>query len=187
MGKKVEVFDRHDSRLTTDDFGLSSYRLVAWISLAGILAALGYVGRFAGGEPPDDVLYLWSTFIGALVQYGIMFILILAIAHGFDRRLLAFEPPERRWAAVGRAVVALVVILVATGILSQFLDAGDEQLVNPLHAIRAAGQSVWLDFLRRGLVTNGGLLHRIRHDAILPRPAGLRSFSSLRHLLCHRG
>jgi transaldolase/glucose-6-phosphate isomerase len=38
--------------------------------------------------------------------------------------------------------------------------------VNPLHAIRDAGQSVWLDFLRRGLLTNGGLLHRIRHDAV---------------------
>jgi membrane protease YdiL (CAAX protease family) len=106
-------------------------RLVAWIALTGILAALGYAGRIAGGEPPDDVLYLWSTFVGALIQYAIMFVLILVIAHGFDRRLLAFEAPERRLAAVGRAVLALVVILVATGILSQFLDAGDEQGLVP--------------------------------------------------------
>jgi len=106
-------------------------RLVAWIALTGILATLGYAGRFAGGETPDDVLYLWSTFAGALVQYAIMFGLILWIARGFDRQLLAFEPPERRLRAVGLAVVALIVILVATGILSQFLDAGDEQGLVP--------------------------------------------------------
>jgi len=108
-----------------------SGRLAAWIALAGILALLGYAGRFAGGEPPDDVLYLWSTFAGALVQYTIMLVLILVIAHGFDRRLLAFETPERRLRAVGLAVVALIVILIATGILSQFLDAGDEQGLVP--------------------------------------------------------
>ena len=77
-------------------------RLVAWIALAGILAALGYAGRFAGGEPPDDVLYLWSTFVGALIQYAIMFVLILVIAHGFDRRLLALRgagaAPAPPWA-----------------------------------------------------------------------------------------
>ena len=106
-------------------------RLVAWFALTGVLAALGYAGRLSGEEPPDDVLYLWSTFIGALVQYTIMFVLILVIARGFNRPLLGAEPPERRWAAVGRAVVALVVILVATGILSQFLDAGDEQGLVP--------------------------------------------------------
>jgi membrane protease YdiL (CAAX protease family) len=92
---------------------------------------LAYAGRFAGGEPPDDVLYLWSTFVGALIQYTIMFVLILVIARGFNRPLLAFEAPERRLAAVGRAVLALVVILVATGILSQFLDAGGEQGLVP--------------------------------------------------------
>ena len=108
-----------------------SGRLAAWIALTGVLAALGYAGRFAGGEPPDDVLYLWSTFVGALIQYTIMFVLILVIARGFNRPLLAFAAPERRLAAVGRAIVALVVILVATGILSQFLDAGDEQGLVP--------------------------------------------------------
>jgi len=106
-------------------------RLIAWISLTGVLAVIGYAGRIAGGEPPDDVLYLWSTFVGGLIQYAIMFGLILWIAHGFDRRLLAVEPPERRLAAAGWAVVALVVILVATGILSQFFDAGKEQGLVP--------------------------------------------------------
>jgi membrane protease YdiL (CAAX protease family) len=106
-------------------------RLIAWFGLAGVLAAIAYAGRLSGGEPPDDVLYLWSTFVGALIQYAIMFALILWIARGLNRPLLALEAPQRRLAAVGWAVVALVVIVVATGILSQFLDAGDEQGLVP--------------------------------------------------------
>ena len=81
-----------------------------------MLAAISYAGRLAGGEPPDDVLYLWSTVVGALVQYAIMLILVLAIARGFDRRLLALEVPGAcaggRWAW---PLVALVVIVATAG------------------------------------------------------------------------
>jgi transaldolase/glucose-6-phosphate isomerase len=38
--------------------------------------------------------------------------------------------------------------------------------VNPLLLLREAGQSVWLDFLRRGLLTSGNLEHRLHHDAV---------------------
>jgi len=106
-------------------------RLAAWAALAGGLAAVAYAGRLAGGKPPADVLYLWSTFIGAVVQYGIMLILILAIAHGLDRRLLALELPERRGRAAALAVAALVVIMASAGILSRFLNAGGEQGLVP--------------------------------------------------------
>ena len=106
-------------------------RLVAWCSLVGTLAAISYAGRIAGSATPDDVLYLWSTFAAALIQYGIMLTLVLAIAHGLDRRLLALRVPEDRWRAVRRAVLALVVIVAASAILSQFLDAGDEQGLVP--------------------------------------------------------
>jgi membrane protease YdiL (CAAX protease family) len=99
--------------------------------MVGLLAAVSYAGRLAGGDMPDDLLYLWSTFVGALVQYGIMLILILAIARGLDRRLLALETPARRGRAVGLALVALVVIVAAAAALSPFLDAGDEQGLVP--------------------------------------------------------
>jgi transaldolase / glucose-6-phosphate isomerase len=38
--------------------------------------------------------------------------------------------------------------------------------VNPLRQLREAGQSVWLDFLRRRYVTSGGLEQRVREDAV---------------------
>jgi len=106
-------------------------RLVAWCALAGVLAAISYAGRAAGEKPPDDVLYLWSTFVGAVVQYVIMFVLVLAIARGLDRKLLALRVPERRRRAVGLAFAALGIIVVTTAVLSRFLDAGDEQGLVP--------------------------------------------------------
>jgi len=106
-------------------------RLVAWGALVGLLAAASYAARLSGSDPADDVLYLWSTFAGALIQYGIMLVLILAIAHGVDRLLLGLEAPAARRRAAGLALVALVVIVTATAALSPFLDAGDEQGLVP--------------------------------------------------------
>lgn len=106
-------------------------RLVAWGTLVGLLAAVSYAARLGGAETPDDVLYLWSTFVGALGQYGIILILILAIAHGLDRPLLALQGPGRRGRAAGLAVAAFFAIIAATAALSPFLDAGDEQGLVP--------------------------------------------------------
>src|SRR5436305_2024023 len=38
--------------------------------------------------------------------------------------------------------------------------------MNPLLELREAGQSVWLDFLRRGLITGGGLERLIEEDGL---------------------
>ena len=106
-------------------------RLVAWGALVGLLAAASYATRLSGSEIADDVLYQWSTFAGALIQYGIMVILILAIAHGIDRPLLGLELPAAKGRAAVLAVAALALILAASAALSPFLDAGDEQGLVP--------------------------------------------------------
>jgi hypothetical protein len=106
-------------------------RLVAWIVLVGLLAAASYGSRLAEAEVPDDVLYRWSTFVGALIQYAIMLTLVLAIARGFNRPLLALERPASLVRAVKLAGVALVVIVGTTAALSPFLDAGGEQGLVP--------------------------------------------------------
>jgi transaldolase len=38
--------------------------------------------------------------------------------------------------------------------------------MNRLQALHEAGQSIWLDFLRRGLITDGGLARLIRDDGV---------------------
>ena len=105
-------------------------RLVAWVVFVGALAALAYAGRVAGGEPPDDVLYLWSTFVGALVQYAIMLVLAWLIARGLGRDLLALRG-LRSGAAARAGGFSPRRDLVATAILSQFLEAGKEQGLVP--------------------------------------------------------
>ena len=83
-------------------------------------------------ETPGDVLYLWSTFAGALIQYGIMLVLILAIARGLRSPLLALERPAAlRSRREARRRSRSVVILAAAGLLGQVLDAGDEQGLVP--------------------------------------------------------
>jgi len=106
-------------------------RLLAWSVLVGLLALASYGSRLAGGDTPEGILYMWSTFVGALIQYGIMFILVLAIARGFNRPLLALERPAATGRAVLLAAVAFGVILAATAALSPFLDAGGEQGLVP--------------------------------------------------------
>ncbi len=106
-------------------------RLAAWCLLVSLLAAAAYAARFADAETPADLLYLWSTFVGAVIQYGVMFVLVLAIARGLDRGLLGLELPVRRKRAALLGLAALVVIVAAAAALSPFLDAGDEQGLVP--------------------------------------------------------
>ena len=69
--------------------------------------------------------------MGALIQYGIMLVLILAIARGLRSPLLALERPARLGRAFKLGAVAFGVILAATAALSPFLDAGEEQGLVP--------------------------------------------------------
>src|SRR5436190_10543020 len=39
-------------------------------------------------------------------------------------------------------------------------------MTNPLEELRAAGQSIWLDYIRRGLITSGGLARFVRDDHV---------------------
>lgn len=106
-------------------------RLAAWAVLVGLLALTSYGARLSDAATPEDVLYRWSTSAGALIQYGIMLVLILAIARGFGSPLLALERPASAWRAAKLGAIAFGVILVTAGALGQVLDAGDEQGLVP--------------------------------------------------------
>jgi membrane protease YdiL (CAAX protease family) len=112
--------------------GATRGKLVAWSALVLALAALSYSVRLSdGGAPPDDVLYRWSTAVGAAIQYGIILAVVLLIARGLDRRTLGLVRPPSWGRAVVLSVAGLAAIWVAGAILNVFLQAGEEQGLVP--------------------------------------------------------
>jgi membrane protease YdiL (CAAX protease family) len=107
-------------------------RLVAWLGVVTVYAALAYSARAASGKPDDDVLYQYSTALGGVIQYAIMLAIVLLLTKGLDRRqVLALGRPRSWWRAAGLAIVTIVGIYVFTTALDPFLHAGEEQGYTP--------------------------------------------------------
>jgi membrane protease YdiL (CAAX protease family) len=110
----------------------SGGRLVAWLTLVGVLTLLNYAGRAAGGTPERDVLYRWETFAAALFQFGLMLVIVLLIARGGPaRELLALRRPTGwgRAALIGLGVY--IGVLIVAGALEPFVNAEEEQGLVP--------------------------------------------------------
>lgn len=108
-------------------------KLAAWLTLVGVLAALNYYGRYGvDTEPDQDVLYQWGSFVGGVIQFGLMFGIVLWIAAGGPaRELLALRRPTSWPAALALAGGVFVGTFVLAAALSPFLNAGDEQGLLP--------------------------------------------------------
>jgi len=107
-------------------------RLIAWVVLVGVLAALSYAANLADpGDPDRDILYRWSTAVGGLIQYGVIAAVVLLIARGLAPATLGLRRPVSWGAAVGLLGASLVAIFVVGAILNQFLEAGEEQGLVP--------------------------------------------------------
>ena len=79
-------------------------RLVAWATIVGVLAALGYAGRYAGGKPPKEPLYRWDQFAGGLVQFLVLLGLMLLVAVGLPRpRSPRTSSSSRSWRRSSRS------------------------------------------------------------------------------------
>jgi transaldolase len=52
------------------------------------------------------------------------------------------------------------------GVPSFFVRASFNTMSTRLHALHAAGQSLWLDYIDRTMLSNGDLSRRIRDDAL---------------------
>jgi membrane protease YdiL (CAAX protease family) len=105
---------------------------VLWLALVGVLAVIAYVGRFESGKPDPQILYEWSTALGAIIQDGIVLALVLAIARPrFD--LLALRRPAVLGQALGYAGAALVAIYIFEGIYAGLTHPGNEQGLTPSH------------------------------------------------------
>ena len=107
-------------------------RLVAWLVLVGVLATFAYLGRAAGEDPPEDVLYRYDTAIAAAILYGLVFGALLLIAQGTSvRTLFALRRPTS-WPRAGLISLAIFGLMLVVGaVLEPFLDAGEEQGLTP--------------------------------------------------------
>jgi uncharacterized protein len=107
-------------------------RLVAWLVLVGTLALFAYLGRAAGGDPPEDVLYQYDTAVGSAILYGLVLAVVLLICQGTSvRHMLALRRPASWKSAALISLAIFGIMLVLGAALDPFLDAGEEQGLTP--------------------------------------------------------
>jgi membrane protease YdiL (CAAX protease family) len=112
----------------------SHRRAAIWVAVTGAFAALNfYAANVASGQDErQDVVYSYGVLASAALAYGLLFVFVLALSSGGDRReTLALRPPESWWRALGLAAVSLVVIFVGAALLLALTNAGDEQNLTP--------------------------------------------------------
>jgi membrane protease YdiL (CAAX protease family) len=110
---------------------LSNRKLVAWCTLVGALAALGYAQRFSSGKPPRNALYKYDIAISELVTYLILFGLFLWIARGLSWDQLGVRRPRSWSRAVGLGALIFVCVFIAESALEPLLHPSREQGLEP--------------------------------------------------------
>jgi membrane protease YdiL (CAAX protease family) len=108
-----------------------SGRLAAWLLLVGVQILISYATRAGGGKPPKNAVYQWSLSGGALIQYGIILAVVLAIALPEPRRLLALRRPASWPRSLGVSAGVFVAVYVFGVALDPFLHPGREQGLTP--------------------------------------------------------
>jgi len=108
-------------------------RLALWLALVAVMIAVSYASRAASGKPDPEILYRYTTAIGALVQDGILLALVLAIA-GLRADLLGLRAPAGGlWRTLGTLLSALVAVYVFEVVYSSLTHPGNEQGLTPSH------------------------------------------------------
>lgn len=107
-------------------------KLVAWFAFVGTLSAIAYASRFAGGKPPKDALFEYSTAANELVLFAIILAIVFWIARGLSKReAFALRAPRSWRRALGLGIGVLIVISLTNAILNPFLHGGREQGLTP--------------------------------------------------------
>ena len=118
-----------------------SGKLVAWLTLVAAVSAIGYADRVAGGKPPKDVVYKYSTAASELLLFGVILLLVIWIARGLSKReTFALRPPRSWGRAIGLGFGVFVAIWIVSFALDPVLHPGREQgLAPPTWEARHAG------------------------------------------------
>jgi membrane protease YdiL (CAAX protease family) len=107
-------------------------RTLLWLLLTGSFAALNFAAASQAPERGQDTVYSYEVIVSAVIAYGLLLALVLALTNGLPRReLLALRPPRSWPRALGLALVSLVAIVIGAAILLQLTNAGDEQNLAP--------------------------------------------------------
>jgi membrane protease YdiL (CAAX protease family) len=126
---------------------LERSRLIGWLALVAGLATLNYASRETSGKPPQDELYQWGTAVGGLFLFALILGLVLWIAHGRERQLLALRRPRSWPHALGLALLVLVGIAILSAALDPLLHPGQEQGLAPTHWIGSRAAAFVANFL----------------------------------------
>jgi membrane protease YdiL (CAAX protease family) len=121
---------------TEEQRGTSGLRLGIWLGLIGTLIALNYAGRYLIEAPEEDMrdaLYEWTTFFGALIQFGFLFAVTLALTWGLPtRQVLGLRRPRSWWKSLGLAVAVFIGVYIVAAIVGVLgADPGEEQGLTP--------------------------------------------------------
>jgi membrane protease YdiL (CAAX protease family) len=107
-------------------------KLAAWLTLVGVVSTLGYAGRFAGGRPPKDVVYRYSTAVSELILFAVILVLVLWIARGLPKReAFALRRPRSWRRAAGLGLGLLIAIWIVSRVLDPVLHPAREQGLAP--------------------------------------------------------
>jgi hypothetical protein len=118
----------------------SHTRLVFWVVFVGLIAAVNYAARFAGGGGSSrgvshQEVYSYSTFVGGTIIYAVWLgIVLLIVIDRFD--LLALRPPRSWGQALGLGAAVVVAVFVWEGIVSYLPlpeSPGKEQGITNVH------------------------------------------------------
>jgi membrane protease YdiL (CAAX protease family) len=111
-----------------------SGRLAAWLTLVGVVAAIGYATRFSNVHRERDVVFKWSTAISELVTFAIILGIVLWIARGASKRdVFALRPPVSWGRAFSLAFGVFILIWIVSIALGPLLHPDREQGLAPDH------------------------------------------------------
>ena len=109
-----------------------SGKLAGWFVLVGVISAISYAGRFAGGKPPKNALYDYSTAVSELILFAIILAFVFLIARGLPKREVFALRQPRSWAeAFGLWFGVLVVVGITNAVFNPLLHGGREQGLTP--------------------------------------------------------
>ena len=106
-------------------------KLLAWLSLVGVLTAIAYANRAAAGNPSRNEIYHYGLGASGLVVYALMAALVLWIARGLPRSVLGLRAPPSWPRALGLTLLLVVAIVIAEQALEPLLHAAREQGLEP--------------------------------------------------------